>query len=165
MALLTVFSDILNPQAENLSVRFTNAVGFYIHAPLLSTELEIDVFLQVYLPNSSGERVRNIPLGKIEEQAILLNVTDTETLITIPTEYVDSNLEMALLFLTSDAVYLEVYIVGVDCSLCEIRNRQINMSNTLIDIQIMLNQILAALNIPALTTGTLGDDAQFMYIQ
>lgn len=165
MALLTVFSDTLNPQAENLSVRFTGAVGFYIHAPLLTTELEIDVFLQVYLPNSSGERVRNIPFGKVEEQAILLNVTDTETLITIPSEYVDSSLEMALLFLASDAVYLEVYIVGVDCSLCEIRNRQINMFNILIDIQITLNQILNALNIPALTTGTLGDDAQFMFLQ
>lgn len=82
MALQTIFSNHLNPELPNLSNRFIDAVGFFIVAPFLGAgiELEIDVFLQVYFPYGGGEIILNLPLGKIEEQAILLNFTDTETL-------------------------------------------------------------------------------------
>ena len=61
-----------------------------------------------------------ISLGKIEEQAILLNVTDTETANLIPIEYQNTGLEMALLFLASDAIYLYAIVVKPDCNLCQI---------------------------------------------
>jgi hypothetical protein len=77
VALLTVFSDNLLPIAGNLSARFTQAIGFFVDAPLTQYELEIDIFLQVYIPTPTGEIARNLPLSTA-------NPLDTETLITIP---------------------------------------------------------------------------------
>lgn len=148
MALLTVFNSNLDPATENLSVRFTNATGFYIDAPLLGAELEIDVFLQVYIPNALGERVRNIPLGKIEEQAILLNVTDTQSMVAIPQEFVDTGLEMALLFLASSTTFLSVTVVLKNCNLCSLDNRFDLLDNRLNDIESTLAQILNAVLVP-----------------
>ena len=111
MALKIVYSTNLNPAQPNITERFVNAVGFFINAPLLNAELEIDCFLQVYLPLVFEEQVRNYPLGKITEQAILLNLTDTESLVSIPSEFLDTGLEMSLLFLASDNTYLEVYVI------------------------------------------------------
>ncbi len=65
MALKIVYSSNLNPTQPNITERFTNAVGFFINAPLLDAELEIDCFLQVYLPLVFEEQARNYPLGKI----------------------------------------------------------------------------------------------------
>lgn len=117
MAVQTVFSSNLNPSTANLSSRFTDAVAFYIAAPLITVELEIDVFLQVYFPAIIGEQVRNIPLGKISEQSILLNVSDTETANIIPNEFLDTGLEMALLFLTSDTTFLQAAVIKKNCSM------------------------------------------------
>ena len=111
MAVQTVFSDNLDPSNFNLSDRFIDAVAFYIDAPLIDSELEIDVFLQVYFPSNSGERVRNLPLGKITEQSILLNQTDTESVVAISQEFLGTGVEMALLFLASSNTYLEAYII------------------------------------------------------
>ena len=71
MAVTQIYSNVVNPTEPNLSSRFTNAIAFYISAPLISSEVEIDVFLQLYLPSN---QVRNILLGKITEQAVLLNL-------------------------------------------------------------------------------------------
>lgn len=123
MGLFTVYSNNLSPSAPNLSTRFTDATSFFIHAPLIGAgiELEIDVFLQVYLPYGIGqELVRNLPLGKIEEQTVFLNITDTETLNTIPQEYLNSNLEMALLFLATDTTFLEAIIIKPQLTLTDI---------------------------------------------
>lgn len=111
MAVLEVFSDNLDPAQPNLSARFTNGVAFFINAPLIEPELEIDVYLQVYFPSVTGELVRNLPFTKTIEGSTLLNVTDTESLVTIPSEYLDTGLEMALLFLASDNTYLDVFVV------------------------------------------------------
>ena len=111
MVVKSIYSNNLNPAQPNITERFTNAVGFFINAPLLDAELEIDCFLQVYLPFTAGEQVRNYPLGKITEQAILLNLTDTESLVSIPEEFLDTDLEMSLLFLASDTTFLEVYVI------------------------------------------------------
>jgi hypothetical protein len=153
MSTQIVFSGNLNPSAANLSNRFTEASVFFIEAPLLNVELEIDVFLQVYLPGVLGETTRNIPLGKIESQAILLNVTDTETASLIPLEYQNTDLEMALLFLASDTTYLYAVIVKPDCNLCLLKN-QLNQLNTKVDL------ILAYLNlgVPVFPASVSGSD-------
>ncbi len=159
MAIQTVFSDNLDPGNGSLSARFINATGFYIDAPLISEELEIDVFLQVYLPANSGERIRNLPLGKLVEGQIKLNQTDTETIAAIPYEYVGSGLEMALFFLASSTTYIEAYAVGSDCTLCQIREEILALSQEvnarfdgvdgrLSNIENVLSQILATVNTP-----------------
>lgn len=116
MAIQKVFSDNLSPTNSSLSARFTKATGFFIDAPLTNFELEIDIFLQVYLPMPTGEKIRNLPL-------FIANPYDTETLITIPHEYVDSGLEMALLFLSSSTTYLEAYVIDESCTLSGINTK------------------------------------------
>lgn len=162
MAVQTVFSDNLDPSNVNLSSRFKNGVGFYIDAPLIESELEIDVYLQVYFPSSSLERVRNIPLGTIKEQSILLNITDTETVMTIPNEYVDSDLEMALLFLPSSTTFLEAYVLGKNCTTCGLKFELDGVKNTLSSMQLQLDRIEAAVNN---TTPVLNNAELFFFLQ
>ena len=128
MGVQIVFSGIVNPTIPNLSERFKDAIGFFIAAPLLDTEVEIDVFLQIYLPN---EKIRNIPLGKITEQAVLLNLTDTESVSIIPEEFQDTDLEMALLFLPSDSFTLEVFAITKDVTLSSINQQLEELKNKL----------------------------------
>lgn len=163
MALITVFSDNLNPSAGSLTSRFTNATAFYIDAPLLGAELEIDCFLQVYFPAGPGERVRNLRLGSLKDGVIKLNETDTETVIPIPNEFVDSDLEMALFFLSSDTTFLEVYVLGAECGLkndvlalgdrldaleAKIDNLVTQNSDNASNLTTILNLILTAVGVP-----------------
>lgn len=117
MALLTVFSNNLDSQNGSLTNRFTNATAFYIDAPLLGAELEIDVYLQVYFPTVGGERLRNLRIGSLKSGVIKLNETDTETVVPIPNEFLDSGLEMALYFTPSESIFLEVYVLGTEVTL------------------------------------------------
>ena len=141
VVLQIVFSDNLNPAIANLSDRFTNATAFYISAPLIDSELEIDVFLQIYFPALIGEQVRNIPLGKISEAAVLLNIADTESVTAIPNEYLDTGLEMALLFLPSSDTFLQAAVIKPNCTLNTV-------CNDLAAIDSRLARIESALNIP-----------------
>ena len=141
MALQTVFSSNLDPAKENLSTRFVDATAFYIDAPLIDSELEIDVFLQVYFPVLGGERTRVLSIGKISEASILLNVTDTESVVTIPSEYVGTGLEMALLFLASSNTYLEAYAIGKNCTLCQLKAEVEAIKTILSDFKSQLNRI------------------------
>ncbi len=120
MPINQVLGQIISPAIPNLSSRFKNAVGFFINLPFVDTEIEIDVFLQIYL---SFNQVRNIPLGKIEEQAVLLNITDSETCQFIPQEYLDTDLEMALLFLPSESMYLEAFVINQNVLLSDLQNQ------------------------------------------
>jgi hypothetical protein len=131
VAILTVFSDNLSPVNSSLSVRFTKATGFFIDAPLTNFELEIDIFLQVYLPMPTGEKTRVVPLSVALPH-------DTETLITIPTEYVDSGLEMALLFLASSTTYLEAYVIGESCTLSRIDTKLNQITQLITDMSYFL---------------------------
>ena len=125
MAVQIVFSDNLNPSAVNLSSRFSRATAFYIDLPLIGAELEIDVFLQVYVESVIGEIARNVPLGRISESSILLNKIDTEILQFIPTELQNTGLEMALLFVpaSGETSFLYAYVIQPDCNLCTIDNK------------------------------------------
>ena len=152
MVLQQIYSNNLDPSQPNLTQRFSNAIGFFIDVPLLSSELEIDVFLQVYFNLGGREVARILPIAKIEEQAILLNKTDTETLFTIPQELVDSNTEMALLFLSSDNTYLEVYIV----------KSSLDIKNELTTINNKLNLIIN--NCTTVTSPGLTPQQQFFFI-
>ena len=152
MVLQQIYSDNLDPSKPNLSQRFSDAIAFFIDAPLITDELEIDCFLQVYFNLGGREVARILPLGKIEEQAILLNKTDTETLFTIPQELVTSGNEMALLFLASDNTYLEVYVV----------KSSINVSSELTAINNKLNSILN--NCLTSTSSNLTEQQQFFFI-
>jgi hypothetical protein len=131
VALLTVFSDNLSPITGNLSTRFSKAIGFFIDAPLTEYELEIDVFIQIYIPTSTGEITRNLPLSTA-------NPLDTETMITIPSEYVDSGLEMALLFLASSNTYLEAYVIGAACTLCSLDSKLNQITQLITDMSLFL---------------------------
>lgn len=137
MVLQQIYSNNLNPAIPNLTQRVKNVIGFFIDAPLIENELEIDCFLQVYFDLGGREIARNLPLGKIEEQAILLNKTDTETIFPIPQEFVNSDCEMALLFLASDNTFLEVYAV----------KQLINLADKLILIEQKLDLILNNSNV------------------
>lgn len=117
MGLQTVFSDNLNPAGANLSSAFVDATAFFIEVPSINVELEIDVFLQIYIEGLNGEVVRNVPLGRISEAAVLLNITDTETSLAIPYEYVNTGFTMRLLFLASSNVFLYAYVIQPDCTL------------------------------------------------
>ncbi len=122
MGLQVVFSSNLDPASPNLSVEFSDATAFLIEAPSINAEMEIDCYLQIYLTGINGELVRNIPLGKISESAILLNLADTETASAIPVEYLDSGLTMRLLFLASSTTFIYAYIIKPDCTLCQLAN-------------------------------------------
>lgn len=167
MAVQTVFSDNLNPATGSLTSRFTNATGFYIDAPLLSSELEIDVFLQVYFATATGERLRNLALGKLKDGQITLNETDTVTVEPIPSEFLDSGLEMALYFLPSEPIFLEVYVLGKNCSLCAIDTKIEAIDNRLNDIESTLQQILTAVNKPStpVVIAPAASEQQFFFIQ
>lgn len=156
MVLQTVFNGALNPTTGSLTARFVNATAFYVNAPLLSDELELDVFLQVYFPATDGERVRNLALGKLKDGQIKLNEVDTETVVPIPNEFLDSGLEMALFFLASESYSLEVYVLVQDCTLCELENKIDDLDNKLSsltsrveEITAIVNLILNAVSIPA----------------
>ena len=125
MGLQLVFADNLDASKVNLSTRFTGATAFIIEAPLLSTELEIDCYLQIYVQGILGEIVRNVPLGRIEEQSVLLNLADTEICSIIPAELLETGLEMALLFVPSIAETAFIYatVIKPDCSLCALDAR------------------------------------------
>lgn len=120
MALLTVFSNNLDPENGSLTARFSNATAFYIDAPLLNAELEIDAYLQVYFPTATGERLRNLPLGKLKDGQIKLNEIDSISVETIGLELLDSGLEMAIYFTPSQPIFLEVYVLGQECTLCSL---------------------------------------------
>lgn len=153
MALQQIYSNNLDFSQPNLTDRFTDAIAFFINTPLSDFELEIDCFLQVYFKTESGEISRNLPLGKIEEQAILLNKIDTETLFFIPQEFVNSNLEMALLFLASDTTFLEVFVV----------KKEINLQQELDKINQKLNSILTNCNQPV-ADNSLSKQQAFFFI-
>ncbi|MEM7762092.1 MAG: hypothetical protein AAF298_28845 [Cyanobacteria bacterium P01_A01_bin.40] len=160
MAVQTVFSNNLNPSTGSLTSRFTNATAFYIDAPLLADELEIDVFLQVYFPTATSERVRNLALGKLKDGQIKLNETDTETVVAIPSEFIDSGLEMALFFLSSDTTFLDVFVLGQDCTLCGVNSR-LDALETKIDL------VLAALNVtvPIPAIAPTNEQQAFFFLQ
>lgn len=174
MAILAVFSNNLDPVNGSLTSRFINATAFYIDAPLITSEIEIDVYLQVYLPTSSTERVRIVPLGKLKDGEIKLNETDSETLVPIPYELIDTGLEMALYFTSSDTTFLEVYVIGIKCSLCQVQsgilaisedlNTRFNEVNSRLNsMQSTLNQILAIVGAPDIVPSTL--EQAFFFIQ
>ena len=144
MALLTVFNNTLNPTTGSLTARFVNATAFYINAPLLPDELELDVFLQVYFPTAAGERVRNLALGKLKDGQIKLNEVDTETVVPIPNEFLDSGLSMALFFLSSESITLEVYVLGQDCTLCELENKIDSLDSKLNDLTSRVEDLVNA---------------------
>lgn len=150
MALQLLYSDTLSPTSGTLTDRFSGATGFYIDAPSILEEIEIDVFLQVYIVTQAGESPRNYPLGKLKDGEIKLNETDTETIKSIPKEFLESGLEMAFLFLPSEAIPLDVWVVFPDCDLCEIKAQiqafQDTVASEFDDIDDRLNVISTNIN-------------------
>lgn len=170
MALTQIFNSVITTTQPNLSSRFRDAIAFFIIVPDLSVEVEIDVFLQIYLPFN---QVRNIPLGKINEQAVLLNLTDTESLSVIPEELMDTDLEMSLLFLPSQAFTLEAWIITKQVTLLQLQqglneikqdldqvvqntqpgifdgNDALDIVDTIADIALTVNYLLPLVGLPS----------------
>lgn len=140
MSYSVVFSQFLSPDQPNLSARFSDATGFYVNVPFEDVELEIDCFLQVYLNKENIEKVRVHHLGTIDN---IKNIIDTETIFTIPLEYQNTGVEMALLFVPSQqtTLYLEAIIVKQNVDL-----------NVILDLlgttNLKLNLLLESLNVP-----------------
>lgn len=157
MVVRQIYSNNLNGDEPNISERFSNAVGFIIDTPLLDSELQIDCFLQVYFPTESSEKIKNYPLGKIEEQVVLLNLTDTESLVSIPSEFLDTDLEMALLFLGGNSIFLEAFVIEKKYNLSEeltaIKESlsTIQQSNSLVELITELQSALSLIDISFLT--------------
>lgn len=147
MAVQSVFSNFLDPSTPNLSDRFKGATAFFIEASLINAEFEIDCYLQVYLPSITGEVVRNIALGKIIEQSILLNIADTEIVSLIGKEFIDTDYEMALLFLASSNTFLRAAIIKPDYSLAQLDQKvnqieqQLNVITNLLNLLNPANQL------------------------
>lgn len=114
-----VFQNNLVPEQINLSDRFSNAVAFIISAPFINAEIEIDCYLQIYIPALADEIVRVVNLGTIIEQAVYLNLADTDTLSVIPAELLDTGLSMALAFVPSDNTFIQAAVITKNCSVCE----------------------------------------------
>ena len=131
--------------------------------------MEIDCYLQLYLTGISGEPVRNIPLGKIQESAILLNLTDTETVSTIPIEYIDTGLRMRLLFLASSTTFLYAYAIKPDCTLCQLDNKITALAQQQATLLNLVTGIFNFLGVPAPVTSVTAstgstDQLQFLGI-
>lgn len=172
MAIQTVFSDNLDPNNGSLTDRFKNATAFYIDIPLLAFELEIDVYLQVYFPTQLGERLRNLKLGSIADGEIRLNQTDTETVVPIPNEFIDSGLEMALFFTPSEPIFLEVFVLGkdvtvksLDLKLDRIVNRLDNLETSNENLDLVLNLILNAIGVPVPIVAGTPAQQDFFFLQ
>jgi hypothetical protein len=129
MAVTNVFSNNLDASNinNNLSSRFSNATGFFIYAPFLAQqdiELTIDVFIQTFIKVGQTEFNRLTRIAKVEEQSILLNLADTDSVNTLPSEFVEvSEVEYALLFLPTDNTYLEAYAIYPDTTLLELEEK------------------------------------------
>ena len=128
--------------------------------------------MQVYFPFITGEIARNYPLGKIEEQTILLNITDTESLVSIPQEFLDTGLEMALLFLASDTTFFEVFVIQKNYNLPD-RLQTIENQLTLLQnqlnlelpvIQSKLDLILTLVNLPPVPLPIPPTQQQFFFL-
>lgn len=183
MALQVVFSDNLDPENGSLTARFTNATAFYIDAPLLEAELEIDAYLQVYFPTATGERLRNLPLGKLKDGEIKLNEIDSISVETIGLELIDSGLEMAIYFTSSDTTFLEVYVLGLECTLCGIKSQvtqlddKITALSSKVDelatanssnqsaLTALLNLILTAVGLPVPALPATSAQQEFFFLQ
>ena len=171
MALQTVFSNNLDPENGSLTARFTNATAFYIDAPLIPAELEIDVFLQVYFPTASGERVRNLRIGSLKDGEIKLNETDTATVVPIPNEFLDSGLEMALFFTPSETIFLEVYILGQEVTIKTLDDKLDTIATLLNDLDtardnsdLILNLIFNSLGLPLPISSTTASAAESFFL-
>lgn len=145
MPVQIIFNDNLDPSSPNLSDRFTDATAFFIAAPLINAEIEIDVYLQLYIPAQVGEIVRNIPFAKVKEQSILLNRTDSESMVAIPLEYQNTGLEMALLFIASSNTFLQATIIQ---PLCNISELCADVDDYFFNVINRLNAIEQAINSP-----------------
>lgn len=141
MALQIVFQNNLSPGTINLSSRFTDATGFYISAPFIANQYQIDVYLQIYFPTETVEQVRVISLGLIEETAILLNQINTERVSAIPIEYLNTGYEMALAFVSSDETFIQAAIIKPECTLSTVCNSLDSLKITLSNIQQQLDRI------------------------
>jgi hypothetical protein len=99
----TILSSTLNPSIENYSDTFSEGIGFYLIAPTLISEVEIDIFLQIQFSPTTIRLVRLEPL----------NVSNTERFTLIPAELREINVPMRLLILPNQAFLLEIILVKV----------------------------------------------------
>lgn len=100
--------------------------------------------MQLYLPN---DEVRNIPLTRIEEQSILLNIADSETATVISGEFVDTDLDMALLFLPSESFFLQAFVITKDISLIELGQQLDSLQTEISEIKQSLDELKESLPI------------------
>jgi len=97
----TIYNSTVNPTTSNLSDQFTRGIGFYLTALNLTDEVEIDIFLQLYL---TPTKIRAISLEP-------LNVSTTERLTLLPPQLRDIDIPMRLLILPSESFNLNITLL------------------------------------------------------
>lgn len=96
-----VFAGDLAGASIKLSDNIGNASAIYITAPNEFYDVEIDIWLQIYLP----EGVRRIRLTDDVQEI------DTETLIFIPSEYQFLNVNKNIAIYSDGNIFIECYAV------------------------------------------------------
>lgn len=128
---VSIFNQTTVSDAENRSIEFTSGLGFYLIAPTIADEIEIDIFLQVQLSPSIVRQVRLEPM----------NLSNTERLTLIPSQLANLGLPMYLAIFPSEAIDLEIILLQPISPLEEI-TELLDKLNQLLEI------ILNFFNIP-----------------
>ena len=149
MTVSTVFSGVAQTGVINTSDGFNNATAVFIQAPLLTVEVEIDIYLQVaHIPLVGAPVIRNCPLSISLGDSLKVNQIDTEIVLPIPFEFSATGLQMGLAFVVSQPVTLTIYIAKKTCTLETICENQNLIFSRLDTIDNTLANILAIVSIP-----------------
>ncbi|MEQ9549927.1 MAG: hypothetical protein RIM23_09950 [Coleofasciculus sp. G3-WIS-01] len=135
-----VFNQKMNPGAINRSDRFIGADFLYIIAPDFAGEIEIDAFLQVFLPIGTQRKIQ------LESPSILafVNQVNTETVTRIPAEF--KGYEMEVVLAPSSDDFLEVWVSGSN-SPCDDLEEQLDRIEGKTDLCIAANIIKSVVDI------------------
>jgi len=135
-----VFNRSMTPASINRSDRFLGADFLYIIAPDSTAEIEMDVFLQIFLPFGEQRKIQ------LESPSILatVNQVNTETVARIPIEFKGYEMYLALTPTSSD--FLEVWVSG-STSPCEELGDQLDRIESKTNLCIASNVISSIVDI------------------
>ncbi|MEM9544229.1 MAG: hypothetical protein AAGA60_32705 [Cyanobacteria bacterium P01_E01_bin.42] len=139
---IEIFNGQITPGQINLTTPFKDPSFLYMEVFNISGEVEIDIDLNVYLPNN---KLRRVPLLGEEQRLI-----DTFSLWFVPGEIQSSGYDLRLNLNPSDSIDAIVYCVKAGCA-CEAKLKAID---TKLNIQLasqLLTKVIE-IGVPLLTT-------------
>lgn len=114
-----IFDDITNPGIINKSDFFTKTSFMYIVTPDITSEVEIDCFINIF-PAVGVNRMIPLQTVSINNASSLETPTgtvSTENILQLPEKYLNSEFNMQLGLLASTQIRIEVYNVVFGCCL------------------------------------------------